>query len=113
MSEVVAGLSGTPWALHKYLLNTGIDPDRLSTLLLGQPDYIGQYRTPPLVLIPGEGTELYRGVGIIVLCGIFSSTLLSLTFLPALLMGLLKERSEQPYEQPSEQSEASTITPMK
>jgi multidrug efflux pump subunit AcrB len=63
----------------------------------------------PLVLIPGEGTELYRGVGIIVLCGIFSSTLLSLTFLPALLMGLLKERSEQP----SEQSEVSTITPMK
>jgi multidrug efflux pump subunit AcrB len=46
----------------------------------------------PLVLIPGEGTELYRGVGVIVLCGIFSSTLLSLTFLPALLMGLLKDR---------------------
>ena len=71
----------------------------------------------PLVLIPGEGTELYRGVGIIVLCGIFSSTLLSLTFLPALLTGLLKERSaplsEQSSEQPSEQSEASTITPIK
>jgi multidrug efflux pump subunit AcrB len=45
----------------------------------------------PLVLLPGEGTELYRGVGIIVLCGIFASTLLSLTFLPALLMGLLKQ----------------------
>lgn len=45
----------------------------------------------PLVLVPGEGTELYRGVGLIVLCGIFVSTFLSLTFLPALLTGLLKE----------------------
>jgi multidrug efflux pump subunit AcrB len=45
----------------------------------------------PLVLLPGEGTELYRGVGVIVLCGIFVSTLLSLTFLPALLTALLKE----------------------
>jgi multidrug efflux pump subunit AcrB len=59
----------------------------------------------PLVLIPGEGTELYRGVGVIVLCGIFSSTLLSLTFLPALLMGLLKERPA-PFE-------ASTMAPIK
>lgn len=46
----------------------------------------------PLVLIPGEGTELYRGVGIIVLCGIFVSTILSLTFLPALLVAVLKQR---------------------
>ncbi len=40
----------------------------------------------PLVLLPGEGTELYRGVGIIVLCGLLFSTLISLTFLPALLV---------------------------
>ena len=33
-----------------------------------------------LVLIPGEGTELYRGLGIIVLCGILFSTLVTLTF---------------------------------
>ena len=62
----------------------------------------------PLVLIPGEGTELYRGVGIIVLCGIFSSTLLSLSFLPALLMGLLKERSAL-----IDQSEPSAMTSIK
>ena len=43
----------------------------------------------PLVLIPGEGTELYRGVGIIVLCGLLFSTLISLTFLPALLVSVL------------------------
>ena len=46
----------------------------------------------PLVLIPGEGTELYRGVGVIVLSGILVSTLLSLTFLPALLVAVLKNK---------------------
>jgi multidrug efflux pump subunit AcrB len=38
----------------------------------------------PLVLIGGAGTELYRGVGAIVLFGILSSAIVSLTFLPAL-----------------------------
>ncbi|MBB6521829.1 efflux RND transporter permease subunit [Pseudoteredinibacter isoporae] len=47
----------------------------------------------PLVLIPGEGTELYRGVGIIVLCGILASTVLSLSFLPALLLALMPEKN--------------------
>lgn len=46
----------------------------------------------PLVLIPGEGTELYRGVGIIVLCGLLFSTLISLTFLPALLVTVLTRK---------------------
>ncbi|MDF1762740.1 MAG: efflux RND transporter permease subunit [Oleibacter sp.] len=40
----------------------------------------------PLVLIPGAGTELYRGVGVVVLSGILFSTLITLTFLPCLLM---------------------------
>ncbi|MEH8018793.1 efflux RND transporter permease subunit [Rheinheimera muenzenbergensis] len=47
----------------------------------------------PLVLIPGEGTELYRGVGIIVLCGLLFSTVISLTFLPALLVTVLKQKN--------------------
>ncbi|MBU1311720.1 MAG: efflux RND transporter permease subunit [Gammaproteobacteria bacterium] len=47
----------------------------------------------PLVLIPGEGTELYRGVGIIVLCGLLFSTVISLTFLPALLVTMLKQKN--------------------
>jgi len=38
----------------------------------------------PLVLIPGEGTELYRGVGIIVLFGLLGTAVVTLTFLPAL-----------------------------
>ncbi len=53
------GLLGTPWALHKYLRKTGIDPDRLSILLLGQPDYIGQYRTPPWVVRVAVGYMLW------------------------------------------------------
>lgn len=47
----------------------------------------------PLVLLPGEGTELYRGVGIIVLCGLLFSTLISLTFLPALLVTVFHGKS--------------------
>ena len=47
----------------------------------------------PLVVIPGEGTELYRGVGIIVLCGLLFSTIVSLTFLPALLITVFSKRT--------------------
>ena len=43
----------------------------------------------PLVLIPGAGTELYRGLGAIVLFGIAFSTLVTLTFLPCLLLTVL------------------------
>jgi multidrug efflux pump subunit AcrB len=43
----------------------------------------------PLVFIPGAGTELYRGVGIVVLVGIAVSTLITLTFLPSLLVTVL------------------------
>ena len=44
----------------------------------------------PLVFIPGEGTELYRGVGVIVLTGLLFATVVTLTFLPALLVSALK-----------------------
>lgn len=43
----------------------------------------------PLVLIPGEGTELYRGLGVIVLFGLIGAAIVTLTFLPALLMVVL------------------------
>ncbi|CCQ09204.1 Acriflavin resistance protein [Pseudoalteromonas luteoviolacea B = ATCC 29581] len=45
----------------------------------------------PLVLIPGEGTELYRGVGVIVLSGLLASKLLSFSFLPAVLVAVLND----------------------
>jgi multidrug efflux pump subunit AcrB len=44
----------------------------------------------PLVLIPGAGTELYRGVGAIVLFGLLFTSLITLTFLPVLLVTVLK-----------------------
>jgi multidrug efflux pump subunit AcrB len=43
----------------------------------------------PLVLIPGAGTELYRGLGAIVLFGLAFSALVTLTFLPCLLVAVL------------------------
>ncbi|MFZ9054104.1 MAG: efflux RND transporter permease subunit [Woeseiaceae bacterium] len=44
----------------------------------------------PLVFIPGAGTELYRGVGAIVLFGILGSAIVSLTMLPALTVTALE-----------------------
>ncbi len=44
----------------------------------------------PLVLIPGAGTELYRGVGAIVMFGIIGAALVTLTMLPALTVSVLE-----------------------
>jgi multidrug efflux pump subunit AcrB len=44
----------------------------------------------PLVLIPGAGTELYRGVGAIVMFGILGAALVTLTMLPALTVMVLQ-----------------------
>jgi multidrug efflux pump subunit AcrB len=44
----------------------------------------------PLVLIPGAGTELYRGVGAIVMFGIIGAALVTLTMLPALTVMVLQ-----------------------
>lgn len=48
----------------------------------------------PLVFIPGEGTELYRGVGIVVLFGLLGTAVVSLTFLPALTLFFLKRHDQ-------------------
>ncbi|MGB5511279.1 MAG: efflux RND transporter permease subunit, partial [Woeseiaceae bacterium] len=44
----------------------------------------------PLVFIPGAGTELYRGVGAIVLFGILGAAVVSVTMLPALTISVLE-----------------------
>lgn len=44
----------------------------------------------PLVLIPGAGTELYRGVGAIVMFGIIGAAVVTLTLLPALTVVVLQ-----------------------
>lgn len=46
----------------------------------------------PLVLIPGAGTELYRGVGVIVMFGILGAMIATLTMLPALTVMVLQWR---------------------
>lgn len=46
----------------------------------------------PLVLIPGAGTELYRGLGAIVMFGLIFSTVVTLTFLPSLMVVALTLR---------------------
>jgi multidrug efflux pump subunit AcrB len=48
----------------------------------------------PLVLIPGAGTELYRGVGAIVMFGILGAALVTLTMLPALTVIVLQWRGK-------------------
>ena len=47
----------------------------------------------PLVINPGAGTELYRGLGAIVLCGLLFSSIITLTFMPALLSMVLESKS--------------------
>ena len=44
----------------------------------------------PLVFIPGEGTELYRGVGAIVLFGLAGAAIVTLTFLPVVTVWVLE-----------------------
>jgi len=46
----------------------------------------------PLVLLPGAGTELYRGLGAIVMFGLIFSTLVTLTLVPSLLSLVLEAR---------------------
>ncbi len=48
----------------------------------------------PLVFMPGAGTELYRGLGAIVLFGLLFSTVVTLTFIPAVLSLVLQLRQK-------------------
>jgi multidrug efflux pump subunit AcrB len=56
----------------------------------------------PLVFNPGEGTELYRGLGAIVLFGLLFSTVITLTFMPSLLSLVLQCQSRWfPHKHPT------------
>jgi len=50
----------------------------------------------PLVFMPGEGTELYRGVGAIVLFGLAGAAFVTLTFLPAATVTVLSWTRREP-----------------
>lgn len=60
-----------------HAVNSRLRPIAMSTLTT-------VFGLAPLVFIPGEGTELYRGVGVIVLAGILGTALVTLTYLPAM-----------------------------
>ncbi|CAM3573849.1 efflux RND transporter permease subunit [Halomonas lysinitropha] len=49
----------------------------------------------PLVFLPGEGTELYRGVGAIVLFGLLGTAFVTVTFLPALTVTLMSRTTRR------------------
>ncbi|MGB5735624.1 MAG: efflux RND transporter permease subunit [Thiohalocapsa sp.] len=55
----------------------------------------------PLVFNPGAGTELYRGLGAIVLFGLLFSTLVTLTFMPAMLALTLRFVRRRPVAAPA------------
>ncbi|MEO0813347.1 MAG: efflux RND transporter permease subunit, partial [Myxococcota bacterium] len=50
----------------------------------------------PLVLFPGSGSELYRGIGAVVLGGLAVSTFLTLFVVPALFTLLWSPRIARP-----------------
>ena len=39
----------------------------------------------PLVVIPGAGSEIYRGIGVVILSGLFLSTIFTLLLIPCLM----------------------------
>ncbi len=49
----------------------------------------------PLIIIPGAGSELYRGIGIVVFGGLLLSTVLVLFFVPPLMAILMKRLKPQ------------------
>ncbi|PHV63401.1 efflux RND transporter permease subunit [Cyanobacterium aponinum] len=57
----------------------------------------------PLALLPGKGTELYQGLGVVLVGGLILSTFLTPTIIPA-LMGLLQDFSGKNHQQSSSQT---------
>ena len=82
-AEEYSGFLLTNAATAKDFITRTTDPDAIRYLV---EDYTID------VDVPGAGTELYRGVGIVVLAGILVSMVITLTFLPSLLVNLLRLR---------------------
>lgn len=86
-----------PTSAVREALRTRLRPIAMSTLTT-------LFGLAPLVLIPGAGVELYRGVGAIVMFGILGAMLVTLTMLPALtivVLGLKGNRESALVEQGS------------
>ncbi|MFQ5716125.1 MAG: efflux RND transporter permease subunit, partial [Nitrospinales bacterium] len=58
----------------------------------------------PLVVIPGAGSEIYRGIGVVILSGLFFSALFTLFLIPCLLnLGMSGKAASQPPEETAEE----------
>jgi HAE1 family hydrophobic/amphiphilic exporter-1 len=53
----------------------------------------------PLVLFPGSGSELYRGLGSVILGGLALSTVFTIFVIPALLMFVIRMEKIQDYSE--------------
>src|SRR5262249_28190403 len=62
----------------------------------------------PLVIAPGAGSELYRGIGAVLLGGLLVSTIVTLVFVPALLSLMMEWRTGLSQRL---SSDAATVTP--
>ncbi len=87
--ENLKTLGMTPLFAVREAVETRLRPIAMSTITT----IVG---LAPLVLIPGAGTELYRGVGAIVMFGILGATVVTLTMLPALTVIALNLFSTPP-----------------
>ncbi len=57
----------------------------------------------PLIMLPGAGSELYRGIGIVVFGGLLLSTVLALFFVPPLMAILMKRfKPGLPFDDPTD-----------
>ncbi|WP_330204258.1 efflux RND transporter permease subunit [Cyanobacterium sp. Dongsha4] len=63
----------------------------------------------PLAVLPGKGTELYQGLGVVLVGGLILSTFLTPTIIPA-LMGLLQDFSPKNHKQSSSETSPSVST---
>jgi HAE1 family hydrophobic/amphiphilic exporter-1 len=52
----------------------------------------------PLVLMPGAGSELYRGLGAVVVGGLVVSTVFTLILVPIILSFMITDQDRKPDE---------------
>ncbi len=62
-----------------------IDSVRIRIRPIFMSTFTSLFGLMPLVVIPGAGTEIYRGIGVVILFGLFFSTLFTLILIPCLM----------------------------
>ncbi len=62
-----------------------IDSVRIRIRPIFMSTFTSLFGLMPLVVIPGAGTEIYRGIGVVILSGLFFSTLFTLILIPCLM----------------------------